>query len=170
MLWLFDEKPSEQYTFSQIYILNKKDIFNIDDNTVYKLEKTISDKDGNTNKEVNKEIKDIQPIEFKFCVRQMGQLISWTDLDTKKTITFSKKQNILESEKNGLDHLVFNFSYKKVDNHRLPQLKKELYDGYYENIKFNIYVLNKNKWFIEEINNDCIKNYYIVPNYSNNTF
>jgi hypothetical protein len=156
MFWLFDENIKESYEFFQIF--NKINKTVIDNNEVCILDSVY---------DVNK-IKNLTPIKCNFNIRVCGQLISYTDLDTKKTITFSKRDEI--SEKNSLTF--FHNIYKLVDNHRLPHLKKDFYDYYYEHIELNIYVINKNCMFIHEINksNGNERNYCVSTGISGFNF
>ncbi len=156
MFWLFDEQKKDSYEFYQIF--NKITKTPIDNNEIFVL-------DSVYNPDL---IKNINPIKCNFNIRISGQLISYTDLDTKKIITFSKKEE--KSDKKSLTY--FRHIYKSVDNHRLPQLKKDFYDYYYEHIEFNIYVINNNCMFIHEINksNGNERNYCVSTGLSGFTF
>ncbi len=140
MLWLFDNELEENYTFAQIFNV---DSMSTEGNTIYNLDKI----DWETNK-----IKGITSKTYSFRIKMIGQLISFTDLSTNKTFTFSKKENIIKPDENPNKYLIFACNYKKVDSHRMPELKSNLYDYYYENIVMEIYQINKDTLFVKEKN------------------
>ncbi len=155
MFWLFDEQLKPSYEFFTIHYGNT---IEIDDNMVYNLgfemDSSIeSETKSETKQDIipdPKSISDIVPITFRFEVKIMGQLISWTDLDTKKTVTFTKKEQFIEPDSNSYSKPVFNYNYKPTDNHRLPNILAKSYDFYYKEIILNVYVLNQNTFFIKE--------------------
>lgn len=140
MLWLLNNAHDENYTFAQIFNV---DSISTDGNAVYNLDKI----DWDTDK-----IKEIIPKIYSFRIKIIGQLVSFTDLTTNKTFTFSKKENIIKPNENPNGYLIFAYTYKKVDSHRMPELKTYLYDFYYENVTMEIYQINKDTLFVKEKN------------------
>jgi hypothetical protein len=61
---------------------------------------------------------------------------------------------------------MFLFKYKNTENNRLPNLNKNNYDFYYENISFNIYDISDNTLFVEQKFNDKTKIYFITTDCS----
>ncbi len=155
MFWLFDNKLEENYTFAQIFA---SELMELDGNTVYNLTSELD----------TKKITGIVPTTYSFTVRVSGQLISWTNLETGKTITFSKKDNVIYPKENPNKYLIFNYNYKIVDSHRLPMLKTNLYDYYCENIGLEVYKINNQTLFVHETNKSSIseRKYFVVKNYS----
>lgn len=154
MFWLFDDKLEDNYTFTQIFATEQMEL---DGNTIYNLSS-----EPNT-----KKIKGIIPKVYSFSIKISGQLISWFNLETGKTYTFSKKENVIDPKENPNGYLIFNYNYRTVDSHRLPMLKTNLYDYYCENIIINMYKINPQTLFIHEINksNNSERKYFVVKNY-----
>jgi len=163
MLWLLDNVLKENYTFAQIFNSEK---ISIDSDTIYSLGKEIN----------TKKINGIIPIKYSFSIKRAGKLISYTNLETGKTITFTKKENIIYPNENPNEnpnkYLIFVYNYKLVDVHRLPIIKSDLYDNYYENISMDIYSIDNNTMYVHEknISNNFERKYFIVKNYANFKF
>lgn len=155
MFWLLDDKIEENYIFAQIFAT---ELMELDGNTIYNL----------TSEPDTKKIKEITPKTYSFTIKVSGQLISWTNLETGKTLTFSKKENVIDPKENPNGYLIFNYNYKLVDSHRLPMLKTNLYDYYCENICMEVYIINPQTLFVHEINksNNSERKYFVVKNYS----
>lgn len=157
MFWFLDINKKDTYNFSQIFDNNST---SIDENIIYKLTDIISSE--------NKLLKDIKPIIINFKIILIGQLISWTNLKTQEVITFLMNEEFIQPENNKFNKPIFNYTYKIVDNHRIPQLLSTTYDFNYEDIEFKIYNINNNLLFINEHNksNNSKRNYWITKNYS----
>ncbi len=168
MYWLFDEKLQEIYSFYQIFF---PEIIKADGNTIYNLESDSGDNIKFSDKNVLNIIKtkSIKPIKINYQIKIMGNLISYTNIDSGKNITFIKKDRFYEhNDTSKVKRLIFNFEYKLTDNHRLPELTSKSYDYFYENISFGVYRIDDNSIYVEETNNknNSNRNFLLQKNLS----
>jgi hypothetical protein len=153
MFWLIDNILKEEYYFLQIFSNNYIDC---DSNKIYKLNELIDYKETENY------------VKFNFLIKIMGQLISYTNLETNVTITFSKTENFIDPNLNVLNKPVFEYNYKIIDNYRLPELLSKQYDYYYEDIELTIFIINNNLLFVKENNKltNSKRNYWITKDLS----
>jgi hypothetical protein len=148
MFWLYNNLHF--YEFFQIFDVNK--VINIDDNKIYNLSKII-----------NFDIDDLSFLEIVYDIHIFDELISYKNINNDETITFSFKHESFNKNNN----LIFNWKYKKVNNHKMPLTLSDLYDQNYL-LKFQIYKLSNDIIFIKETNikNLEFKNYWLTTNFN----
>jgi hypothetical protein len=96
-----------------------------------------------------------------------GSLIQYINNKDNNIYTFIfQEEFIKETDVNILNLPMFLFKYKNTENNRLPNLNKNNYDFYYENISFNIYDISDNTLFVEQKFNDKTKIYFITTDCS----
>ena len=162
MLWLYnkDNKDNIFINFYQVFIDTQIEFKN-DSNTIYSLEST----------DLNKilPIKNIDKFicsQYTFTIRIIDQLISYIDnSNLNEQIVFSSKMNFIAPSNNKYNLLIFNFTYKKVNNNRMPNLIETNYN-FYDILEFKIYKISDKIQFIIETNpkTKIIKKYFITTN------
>ncbi len=170
MFWLFDTNISESYDFVQIFDLDE---LVIDSDTVYTLDlNTDTNLDKDTSKGLNLggtnfldliEKNKIKPKIFNYCIKIMGPNISYTNLETSQSNYFVMKQKFIKPTENKFNKPIFEFNYKTSDKSKIPELLSKSYDFYYPNIKFEMFQINPNLFFVKEFNktNNSKRNYVI---------
>jgi hypothetical protein len=160
MLWLYnkDNKDNIFIDFYQVFIDTQIEFQN-DSNTIYSLEST----------DLNKilPIKNIDKFicsQYTFTIRIIDQLISYID-NSNEQIVFSSKMNFIAPSNNKYNLPIFNFTYKKVNNNRMPNLIETNYN-FYDILDFKIYKISDKIQFIIETNpkTKIIKKYFITAN------
>jgi hypothetical protein len=157
MLWLYN-KDNNFIDFYQVFV-NSKIELETDSNTIYSLESTDTDKTSlivNNNK--------IICSRYKFTIRIIDQLISYID-DTNGQTVFSFKMNFSDPSTNKYNLPIFNFTYKKVNNNRMPNLIQTHYN-FSNTLEFDIYKISDKIQYIIETNpsTKIIKKYFVTTN------
>ncbi len=94
-----------------------------------------------------------------------GSIIQYINNIDNNIFTFVfQEEFIKETENTKLP--MFLFKYKNTDNNKLPNLGKNNYDFYYDNVSLNIYNLSEKTLFIEQQFNNNYKNYFITKDIS----
>ena len=159
MFWLY-KKNLTMYNFYQIFTNGKTEM--IDNNQIYVLTNKINFNIENHDKYPSKKI--------TYNIQLLDQLISYTDIETLETITFSTIVNLIGPSENHFNCPIISSNYTLVNNNRMPNLKTALYDFTYQ-IKFMILQIDDNLLFIKEKNmsTGIIKYYWISENIDINT-
>lgn len=160
MLWIYN-KENTNIDFFQIFI-GSNTVYENDNNTIYSLESDLTN---------NFEIKNIDKIdcdEYIFIIRIIDQLISFIDASDGKLnnqTVFTTKMNFIDPTSNKFNLPIFNFTYKKVNNNRMPNLLENNYN-FYSKLHFKIYKISNNIQYIIETNHETkiIKKYFITNN------
>ena len=161
MFWLYDKDIRESYNFIQIFELNE---ILIDSDTIYTLDSNIFPTiSGNNYSNIIKE-KNITPLVINYCIKIIGNSISYTDLSNNKTISFIKEEKFIKPSDNKFTKPIFDINYKLIQQNKMPELLSKSYDFYYPNIKFELFQIGLNLVLIKEYNqnNNSIKNYIIA--------
>ena len=87
MFWLFDKDIKESYKFIQIFELNE---ILIDSDAIYRLNLNVFPKISGVNYANIIKEKNIKPIIINYCIKIIGNSISYTDLSDNNTISFVK--------------------------------------------------------------------------------
>jgi len=155
MLWLYNNNIN----FYQIFV-NSKLVYNQDNNIIYSFESNNICQDLELNEP---DLSNIKYIEFNFEIRIIDQLISYINTVTNDNIVFTFKMNFIEPSENKFKIPIFNYSYKKVNNNRMPNLIITNYN-LYAKLCFKIYNINENLQYIIETNpiTKIIKKYWIT--------
>lgn len=154
MLWINNiVTPNTCIDFYQVFIDSNIE-YNDNNNIVYSFE--------SSNLPNIKNLEKIECICKTFTIKIMDQLISYTDIDNK-TIVFSHKMKFIEPSNNKLNIPIFNFSYKNVNNNRMPNLIDSSYN-FISNLTFQIYKFSDKVQFIIETNpeTNITKKYWIT--------
>jgi hypothetical protein len=168
MLWLYN-KDSTICDFFQVFV-DSNIVYNENNNSIYSLGSIeISDKIpveiSNVNN--NTKIKNLDKIKYdyySFDIRIMDQIISYTFTDNSdQQIVFSSKMNFIEPSNNKLNLPIFNFTYKKVNKNRMPNLINSNYN-FSSTLEFKIFKISNQVQFIIETNptTKIIKKYFIT--------
>ncbi len=154
MLWLFNTEPITN--FYQVFFSNKQ-VYSDDDNIIYDFNYSSESEIFNVNTDNFKNLK------LKFKIKMFDDLISYTDMLNDKTHVFSNQFKFINPIDNYLKLPVFQYSYKKVNINKMPNLIESNYNLALE-LDFIIYEINKNLQFIVEINtiNNTVKKYFIT--------
>lgn len=159
MLWML----YQDINFYQVF-LNSSKVYNENNNQIYSLE---YDQNTQLNKfeqmssiYINKKICEMEPITINFAIKILDQLISYTNLSNNETNVFTQKMNFIPPNKNSCNVPIFNYSYKKVNSTRMPNLIETQYN-FASELNFKIYNINKNVQYIIETNNDIVKKYWV---------
>ena len=160
MLWLYDNLTS--FDFYQIFE-NTNVVFNENSNIIYSFDNYHENSISNTNSKLN--LSNYTCDNKHIHVKGIEQLISFLDIKTNKEKVFSHKNNFIESSANKLSLPIFNFTYKLVDPHRMPNLIESNYNFSYE-LALQIYKINQETQYIIENNLSTgkIKKYWITTN------
>lgn len=160
MLWLYN-KDCTICDFFQVFV-DSNTVFKENNNTIYSLEST--DKhDLQNNVKINNFDK-IKYDNYSFDIRIMDQLISYTySNNSNEIIVFTSKMNFIEPSDNKFNLPIFNFTYKKVNNNRMPNLIDSNYN-FSSTLEFKIYKISDKVQFIVETNPNTktIKKYFIT--------
>jgi hypothetical protein len=157
MLWLYN-KDNIIFEFFQVFI-NSNIVYSANNNIIYSLESTQSQVENNI------KITNLDKItydNYSFNIRIMDQLISYTN-DINEQIVFTSKMNFIEPSNNKKNLSIFNFTYKKVSNNRMPNLIQTSYN-FSSRLEFKIYKISDKVQFIIETNPNTkiIKKYFIT--------
>lgn len=148
MLWLYNNN-STSFGFYQIFS-NTNIIYNYDSNIIYSLSNEINNNEINNN-ELDF-LLNIKPDNWIFDIKIIDQIISFTNSITKSTHTFSFKNEFIEPSNNKYMLPIFNFTYKNVNNHRMPNLIENNY-SVSKQLNFDIYKINSNILYVIETDN-----------------
>lgn len=162
MLWLYDNLTS--FDFYQIFE-NTSVVFNENSNVIYSFDNQNSNSNSNSNENFKLNLSNYTYDNKHIYVKGIEQLISFLDIKTNKEKVFSYKNNFIESSANKLSLPIFNFTYKLVDSHRMPNLIESNYNFSYE-LTLQIYKINQETQYIIENNLSTgkIKKYLITTN------
>jgi hypothetical protein len=155
MLWINNIiTPNTCIDFYQVFIDSNIE-YNDNKNIIYSFE--------SSNLPNIKNLKKIECINKSYTIKTMDQLISYTDIIDNKTIVFSHKMKFIEPSNNKLNIPIFNFSYKNVNNNRMPNLIDSSYN-FISNLTFQIYKFSDKVQFIIETNpeTNITKKYWIT--------
>jgi len=158
MLWLYNNLTS--FDFYQIFE-NSNVVFNENSNIIYSFDNKVNESDKNPKFNLS----DYPCDNLHMYVKGIEQIISFLDIKTNKEKVFSYKNNFIESSENKLSLPIFNFTYKLVDSHRMPNLIESNYAFSYE-LKLSIYKINQETQYIIENNltTGITKKYWITTN------
>lgn len=161
MLWLYDKNNIIDFEFFQVF-MNSNIVYDDDNNTIYSLE-TINTEQNNIENDIN--VNKIKCDEYLFDIKIIDNLISYTSINnSNQQLVFTFKMNFIKPTENELNLPIFNFTYKKVNKKRMPNLIDSHYN-FYSSLKFKIFKINDKVQFIIETNpNDkfSIKKYFIT--------
>lgn len=180
MFWLFaDSKPefNQEFNFYQVFV-DSDLVYNKDSNQIYSF---ISNETSNLN--VNKINTDdltnkIIPINIEIEIKILDQLISYSNSNSNDIFSFkmnvispfdsNTSNKIINLKSNYLTKLnipIFNFTYKKVNQNRMPNLLESQYD-FIAKLNLQIYNIDTNTQLIIETNEttNIIKKYFITKN------
>lgn len=155
MIWLYS-KDNNFIDFYQVFVGAEIEFQN-DKNTIYSLES------NELNKILTiKNIDKIKYIQHTFTIRIIEHLISYID-NSNNEIVFSFQMNFIEPSTNEYNLPIFNFTYKKVNNNRMPNLIETNYN-FYNTLEFKIYNISDKIQFIIETNPESkiIKKYFVT--------
>lgn len=160
MFWLFDKDIKPSYNFIQIFELDESQI---DLDSIYKLDlDTFPSMSGNNYLNIVNE-KNIKPLIINYCIKIIGNFISYTDIESGKTINFTKQEQFIKPSDNKFKKPIFDFNYTLVTNNKIPELLSKTYDFNYPDIKFELFQINSNLILIKEHNqSDNSKRNYII--------
>lgn len=160
MLWLYN-KDGAFFEFFQVFI-NSNTVYTENNNTIYSLESTqLSEIENNV------KIKNFDKNKFdyySFDIRIIDQLISYTNTnDFNQQNVFTTKMNFIEPSNNKFNLPIFNYTYKKVNKNRMPNLIDSNYN-FSSTLEFKIYKISDKVQFIIETNPETkiIKKYFIT--------
>lgn len=163
MFWLLEKDIRESYNFIQIFELNE---FSIDSDTIYTLDSNVFPIISGINYSNIIKEKNILPFVITYCIKIIGNNISYTDLSDNKTISFIKEEKFINPSNNKFNKPIFDINYKLVQKDKMPELKSTSYDFYYPNIKFELFQINLNLILVKEYNllneTNSVKNYIIA--------
>lgn len=157
MLWLYN-KDIMFYDFFQVFV-NSNIIYSCDNNTIYSLETSETDKNVKT-----ETFEENKYDNYSFDIKIIDQLISYTNINNpNEQIVFTSKMNFIELSNNKLNLPIFNFTYKKVNKNRMPNLIDSNYN-FSSTLEFKIYKISDKVQFIVETNptTKAIKKYFIT--------
>ena len=160
MLWLYN-KDCTICDFFQVFV-DSITVFNENNNTIYSLEST--DKYDLQNNVKIKNFDKIKYDNYSFDIRIMDQLISYTySNNSNEKIVFTSKMNFIKPSDNKFNLPIFNFTYKKVNNNRMPNLIESNYN-FSSTLEFKIYKISDKVQFVVETNPNTktIKKYFIT--------
>ena len=158
MLWLYT-KDHNIINFYQVFVDGKIEFEN-NKNTIYSLGSNIP----NISDIYNIPIDQFKSTNYKFTIRIIDQLISFDDQTNLQTV-FSFKMNFKDPSTNKYNLPIFNYTYKKVNNNRMPNLIESNYN-FYKTLEFKIYKINDQVQFIIETDPETkiIKKYFTSTN------
>lgn len=159
MFWLYNNDST--YSFYQIFE-NSNLVWESNLDTIYCFDNNLT--------ELNKKIKSPNfqsyPVEsVDIIVKSIDQIIEYIRLDNNKNWVFSYKTNFIKPSDNDLSLPIFNFNYKLVDSHRMPNLIETAYNWIYR-LNMSVYTIDSNSLYIIENNliTKQIKKYWVVKN------
>lgn len=153
MLWLYNN-DLKFCNFYQIFS-NSNIVYNSGSNQIYSL---LNDTENNN----NNLLLNIKPDKWIFEIKIIDQIISYHNIKTKITNTFSFKNEFIDPSNNEYKLPIFNFSYKNVNNNRMPNLIETNY-SVSKKLDFDIYKINSNLLYIIETDYETkiIRKYWI---------
>ncbi len=158
MLWLnnITAYSNANVDFYQVFI-DSKIVYDENNNVIYSFESE------STNLPIIKNLEKIECINKTFTIKIIDQLISYTDNTNNLTNVFTHRMNFIEPSKNKYNSPIFNFTYKKVNNNRMPNLINSSYN-FISNLSFKIYKFSDKVQFIIETNpeTNVQKNYWVL--------
>lgn len=156
MLWLYNTDPN--ISFYQVFLSNNK-VYSDDNNIIYNFEHY-----DNLQNEIQIDI-NIKYLDLVFKIKVLDNIISFNNLETNDLFVFSNKMNFIKPTDNELSIPLFQYSYKKINTKRMPNLIESNYT-FVSELHFRIYNINKNLQFIIETNpiNNYVKKYFVTNN------
>ncbi len=154
MLWLYNN--SDTSNFYQIFA-NSTIVHNSDDSTIYSFEST----SNNINIDEKNSLQDKTQL-ISYTVRILDNLISYKNIHTGESVTFSFKLNFMKPTKKH-NYPIFNFSYKKVSNSKMPNIASSEYNTCID-VQLQIHKIECDVQYIIEtnLNTGTIRKYWIV--------
>ena len=159
MIWLYSN-DNNFIDFYQVFVNTGID-FHSNNNTIYSLESNDLNKITTiVNIDENNNSQHIHT--YKYTIRIIDQIISYID-NSNEQIVFSFKMNFIEPSTNKYNLPIFNFTYKKVNNNRMPNLIETNYN-FCSTLEFKIYKISDKIQFIIESNPETkiIKKYFVT--------
>ena len=155
MLWLYNK--DNLFDFYQIFIDNEL-VFNNNDK-IYSFEPNLSI----NNKNFKYDLNEYKFEDVTFEIKIIDNIISYTNLLNDKINVFTYKMIFIEPLKNIYNLPIFNYSYKKVNKNRMPNLIESKYYLFLQ-LNLKIYRINDDIQFIIETNSktNIQKKYFIV--------
>ncbi len=125
--------------------------------------------DFNKSSTINFDLKKYKNTLINCDIYIKGSIIQYINNKDNNIYTFIFQEEFIKEtdvkKLNILNLPMFLFKYKITENNKLPNLNKNNYDYYYENISFNIYDITDNTLFIEQKFNNNSKSYFITTDY-----
>ena len=155
MLWLYS-KDNNFINFYQVFV-GTENSFDSNNNTIYSLESNKTSIIRNIDKIVYVEYT------YTFTIKIIDQLISYNDYKSNEENVFSFKMNFIDPSTNEYKLPIFNFTYKKINNNRMPNLIETNYN-FYNTLELKIRKISDKVQFIIETNpkTKIIKKYFVT--------